>query len=156
MLFINGSPIPEMSGSKLTIFGNGTVSGIAEIAIDNHGLSDERFHVNNLVIPIIGDERFVRTSGFQPKTGLDMFDYLRMMQPPGLITFGVNGPSSRKPYGTHLDIFLREYAKVGMISAAIEGVYDDTRELALANIAGQIGSKVITMSVAGEEIHIET
>ncbi len=157
MFFIDGEVVAGTEYGSVTIFGDNTVVGRVEVAKDNRELDQERFHTGT-VIPIIGDELFVRTTGFQVKTGPNMFDHMQLMQPPGLITFGVNAPAelTRKPYGTHMDIFLREYAKRGLLSAVIEGIYDEQRERALETISSKIGSRIVSMSCPDNTICVET
>jgi hypothetical protein len=155
MLFINGEVLPGLEDATTAIFGTNPVSGTAEIARTQRKLGEQRFLAGR-VIPIIGEEHVVRS--FTPTTNPNMFDYLRMIQPVGLITFGVGTPGAakRKPNGTHMDIVLREWAKDGILSLAIEGIYYEEREAVLKSMSEMVGSRAVTMSRLDDSIQITT
>lgn len=162
MIEVNGEKAPGLEFARTTFFGHESITGIAEVAFTNSDLKQDRF-LKDGVIPIIGEERMVRTLGFVPKTQPDMFDYIRMIAPSGLITFGVNseGGASGKIHGTHMDIILREYGMgngpvAPFLGVAVEKVYEDTRDTAVEFLARTIGSKEIKMSKVEDTLVIKT
>lgn len=161
MLYVNETVVPGLEKATFTFFGTTAVEGTAEVARFNGNLAEERFLNGGDIIPIIGEERYVRNISFAPRTGPDMFDYVRMIQPPGLITFGVGAEEAakKKVQGTHMDIVLREWGIgngpcVPFLGVAIERVYDDSRVRALEYLTEEIGSRQITMARSGEDINI--
>lgn len=158
MLSINGETLSGLEAARLTIFGEHPVSGVIEVAKKQHELAEDRFLVDTSVIPIIGEERMVRNISFVPSTQPNMFDHLKIIAPPGLITFGVYGECN-KPYNTHLDIILREYGLgngpiAPFLGVAIEGIYDDERSAVLEELDDRVGGQEITMSRDNADVHI--
>lgn len=84
-----------------------------------------------------------------------------MIAPNGLITFGVNHriAANWKPYGTHMDIVLREWGKgngpiVPFLGVAVEGVYGIRRQRILDAIYERVGSEVVTMALRDNSVNL--
>lgn len=162
MLYVENQLVPGTETATIKFYGEApATAGVAEVAPHVYHLDDDRFYAEpdaadaTGIIPIIGDEKYYRGQEYERNAGVSLASFLKSIEPAGLITFGINSRSraETKPYGTHIDIMMREIGKTGLC-AAVQGIYYEQRTAVITHLTDTIGSSAVALSRKENELHI--